>query len=86
MTFGNPGYDPQWHLYCFDDVQSGPETRNAPMTKTESTSSQADLLAQAQLDASAGHSAIRMGQWERAALYFRLAVDQMQDAGVLQNV
>lgn len=50
------------------------------------TTARNELLAQAQLDAAAGNSCIRMGEWERAALYFRLAIDQMQDAGVLENV
>jgi hypothetical protein len=59
------------------------------MTQPENTTDserRSDLLKQARLDAFAGYDAIRTAQWERAALYFRLAIDQMKDTGVLRNV
>lgn len=57
-----------------------------PVKQTTDSERRSDLLKQARLDAFAGHDAIRTAQWERAALYFRLAIDQMKDAGVLRNV
>lgn len=46
----------------------------------------AQLLSSATADARAGTMAMHNEDWERATVFFRMAIDQMEDAGVLQNV